>query len=290
MFRTLILSLTLGVAAGAADRELMVCGWDEVYILNIGSPAAAPAKVWSWKAAERPELPARLVKNYRTTDDCKPVSGDRVLITASSNGVALVERATGKTVFWASCANAHSAEMLPGERIVVACSVQPEGNRLAVFDARVPERELYSTELYSGHGAVWDGGRKLLWALGGKELRAYSLAEWDTRKPSLRLAASYPLPDPDGHELHPVAGSSMLVVTTGRKVWSFDRDARTFSPHPDLGDLRNIKSVSVHPQTKQLAYTQGENPNWWTSSIRFLHPAATLKRDGEKIYKVRWVK
>lgn len=172
MLRTLILLLALAAAAGAAGRELMVCGWDEVYILSIGGPAAAAEKVWSWKAAGQPELPARLVKNYRTTDDCKPVSGDRVLITASSNGVALVERATGKTVFWASCANAHSAEMLPGERIVVACSVQPEGNRLAVFDARVPERELYSTELYSGHGAVWDGGRKLLWALGGKELRA----------------------------------------------------------------------------------------------------------------------
>ncbi len=164
----LFLLLTAG-AAQSASGELLVCGWDEVYILHFTS-GREPNKVFSWKAQERPELPAGFKDKFRTTDECKAVAGNRILITASSSGVALVERATGKATFWGLCANAHSADLLPGERIAVACSVNEHGNRLAVFDARTPEKEIYSTELHSGHGAVWDEHRKLLWALADGEL------------------------------------------------------------------------------------------------------------------------
>jgi len=277
-------------AASNAERELIVCGWDEVYILKIGDPAVPHAKVWSWKAADRPELPPHIKTRFKTTSDCKSVAGDRILIAASDDGVALVERSTLKTVFWGACVDAHSVEMLPGERIAVACSVRDGSNRLAVFDARVPERELFSTELYSGHGVVWDSGRNLLWALGGRELRAYSLTDWTSQKPSLTMKSSHSLPDSGGHELSVLDDSPMLILTTLRKAWYFDRDTTKFSPHPELGDLTGVKSVSVHQATKQLVYTQAERPQWWTSTIRFLQPGHTLKLEGEKIYKVRWVR
>ncbi len=57
------------------------------------------------------------------------MAGNRILITASSDGVALVDRATGRTPFWGLCANAHSADLLPGERIAVACSVRADGRQ-----------------------------------------------------------------------------------------------------------------------------------------------------------------
>ncbi len=284
--RLLFAVLLLAAGMPGAAAELVVCGWDEVYILD----AENGAKVFSWKAADRPELPASYKDKFRTTDECKPVSGGRILITASSDGVALVDRKTGRTTFWGVCANAHSADLLPGERIAVACSVRESGgNRLAIFDARTPERELFSTELYSGHGAVWDEHRKLLWALGGRELRAYALADWESARPSLVLKNSYPLPSGGGHELS-VESDSSLIVSASRDVWLFDRDRRRFAPHPQLGGMSDIKSASVAPGTRRLAFTQAEAPNWWTSKVQFRNPDGVVTREGERLYKVRWTK
>jgi hypothetical protein len=268
-------------------QPLVVCGWDEVYVLDPSGPA--PRKTWSWKAADRPELPDAYRAKFRTTDECKPVAGNRMLITASSDGAALVDRATGRTLWWASCGNAHSAELLPRDRIVLACSVrQGTGNKLALFDARTPERELFATELYSGHGAVWDASRSLLWALGEKELRAYRLRDGEGSTPSLALTATYPLPDAGGHELSAVPATSQLIVSTHAGVWRFDRDTGQFSPDPELRDLHDVKSAVVHPQSGRVAYTQADSPEWWTRRIRLKGPAGEVVLEGERIYKVRW--
>jgi hypothetical protein len=283
--RSLLLLLLAAGAAHAAQGSLLVCGWDEVYILNPESGV----KSFSWKAADRPELPAAYKNKFQTTDDCKLVSGDRVLITASSDGVALVDRRSARTTFWGACANAHSADLLPRERIAVACSERAQGgNRLAVFDARVPEKELYSTELASGHGALWDEARKVLWALGAKELRSYKLVNWDSDRPSLELKAAYPLPSGGGHELSP-GGGKYLAISALKNVWLFDRDTGKFTPHPQFGGMADIKSVSLNPATGQIAFTQADSPDWWTSKIRLRNPDRVLVRENERLYKVRWV-
>lgn len=292
MSRPLLLFLfstvTLPLLADSS-KEILVCGGDEVYILDIAK-TDAPRKIFSWKAQDRPEIPQSLKNKFGTTDDCKAVSGNRILISSSGNGVALVDRRTSRTLFWGSCANAHSVELLPGERIAVACSVRNEGgNRLALFNVKTPEKEIFSTELFSGHGVVWDASRGILWALGGKELRAYQLENWETATPSLKLEASYPLPGYGGHELSAVGKTPMLIVSVESGVWLFDRDTRTFRPHDQLKDLHHVKSAMVHPVTEQLIYTQADSPNWWTSKIRFKNPDRTIIRDGERLYKVRWV-
>jgi hypothetical protein len=271
----------------ASAQSLVVCGWDEVFVLDV---SGAPRKTWRWKAADRPELPEAYRAKFRTTDDCKPVEGQRLLITASSDGAALVDRTTGVATWWAECGNAHSAELLPGDRIVLACSVREQtGNRLALFDARVPEREIFSTELYSGHGAVWDAQRQRLWALGETELRAYALQDWDTPAPSLQLDTRYALPDGGGHELTAVPGTAQLIVSTTNGVWRFDREARTFAPDPDLRGTHHVKSAVIHPTSRRLAYTQADAPEWWTRRIRFRHPDGEVTMDGERLYKVRWM-
>ena len=249
-----------------------------------------PTKVWSWKAADRPELPEAYRVKFRSTDECKPVAGNRILITASSDGAALVDRETGVARWWGACGNAHSAELLPRERIVLACSVREgTGNKLALFDAAVPEKELYSTELHSGHGAVWDAQRQVLWALGMDELRAYTLVAWDTATPSLALKATHPLPDRSGHELMAVPDSPLLVLSTHASVWVFDRDTGEFSKDGDLKDLRDVKSVAIQPGTGRTAYVQADPPEWWSSRIRLLHPERTITLEGERLYKIRWV-
>ena len=40
-------------------QELIVCGWDEVFILDMSdSQNDRPRKVWSWQAKDRLELPS----------------------------------------------------------------------------------------------------------------------------------------------------------------------------------------------------------------------------------------
>lgn len=272
----------------ALSRELIVCGWDEVFILDMA--VQPPARVWSWEAAERPELPESMRDKFKTTDECKPVAGGRILITASSDGVALVERASGKVLFYGTAGGAHSAEMLPGGRIAVAASTGKGrySDSLVLFDSRKSGEPLFHTELRSGHGVVWDEKRQVLWALGGSQLRTYALAKWDTEQPELVMTAQYPLPDRGGHDLSPVPGTDLLSLTTLRHSWLFDRTKHVFSPHPRLADFVNVKCITIHPVTKQTVWTQADKGFWWTATLRFLDPEGTLELKGERLYKARW--
>jgi hypothetical protein len=278
-------------APHASADELIVCGWDEVFIIDAdASGPNAVKKLWSWRAADRPELPEAFRGLFRTTDDCKPVDGGRrILISASSGGCALVERETGNVLWYARVGNAHSIEMLPGGRIAVAGSVHAQGNRVCIFDVKRPNEELFHDELRSGHGVVWDAKRELLWALGYDELRAYRLRDWETASPKLEKAATYKLPDAGGHELSPAPDDDGLIVTTHEHVHVFDREKRVFSPYGPLQDHGHVKCVSVNPRTKRVAYVQAEGGEWWSPRVRFLEPAGELKLEGERIYKVRWV-
>ncbi len=281
----------------AASQELIVCGGDEVYILDLAKEEnGKPKKVWSWRAQDRPELPWYLHGvEFAGTDECKPVDGGKkILITSSGSGVALVERGTGKALFWAVAENAHSADMLPNDRIAVATSGHeieaPPRNpsRLTVYDAKTPGKELYSTDLPWGHGVVWDDQRRFVWALSHHDIRAYRLAEWETDHPSLELIAIVDLPEGGGHDMYPVPGSPLMTITTGRHCWVFDRDKRSFQLHPQLGETGDVKSISVNPVTGRVAYVHGEGENWWAEHVRFMQPDGMIDLTGERVYKARW--
>jgi hypothetical protein len=266
-------------------EELLVCGGDEVVAVDLSGRT-----LWSWKATERPEIPPELRPKFRSTDDCKPVDGGaKVLITSSGGAVALVERATGRALFWAAAVNAHSAELLPRGRVAVASSVGTGGNRLLLFDLAAPgAAPLWQEELSSAHGAVWDDVRRTLWALGGRELRAYRLKDWDGPAPSLERAETFPLPDVGGHELRPVPGRPALLVTTHTGVWHFDRDRARFDPADGFPEKDDVKAVDVHPGTGRIAWVRAEE-SWWAFRIRFLNPPGELALPGRRIYKARWV-
>jgi len=273
--------------------KLIVCGWDEVFVLDLGRDP--PPKVWSWRAADAwPDSP-HLAAQFATTDECKPLDdGSVVLVTSSSGAAAAVGRETGDALFYAAVPNAHSIEWLPLGRVVVASSGSWGLNRLLLFDLNRPAEPLWSEELAWAHGAVWDAERETLWALGSTELRAYSLREWDTHAPSLERAATFELPDPGGHDLSPQPRTPLLNVTTGRRVWHFDRDAASqggaspFAPHPRLSDGPGVKCVSVDPMSGRTAWVQAEGEHWWAERIRFLDPDGELHLPGGRIYKVRW--
>ena len=230
---TLLVFLTGCATAPPAPppSDLAVCGSDEVFILDLRGDA--PKKVWSWRAASHPELPEELRGKFGSIDECKPVEGGRKILVSSSGGaVALLERASGKVRFYAGVPNAHSAEIVPGNRVVAASSYKEDGNRLLLYDLDVPDKPLASEVFTGAHGMVWDEERELLWALGDSELRSYQI-----RQNGLVMKMSRALPNPEGHDLRPVPGTSALLLTTGQHVWLFDRDRLTFRTHPRVGHL-----------------------------------------------------
>ena len=285
----LAIALTLFSSVVSAE-PLLLCGWDKVFLLETGADGPGKDKrLWIWDARQSKDLPEDARGTFKTTDDCKPLAGgSQVLISSSSGGCALVERPSGRVLWHAVVPNAHSLELLPRRRVVVASSVSDQGNRLVLFDLGRSNQPLFDTPLPSAHGVVWDEPRQRLWALGLKELRCYELKDWDGEKPSLAMAASHELPDADGHDLQPIPNSRDLVVTTGRHVYLFDRDRAAFRLHPDLGDRATVKCVSVHPVSGRTVFVQATE-SWWSDTLGFLSPAGKIRLSGERLYKARWL-
>jgi len=292
IFRTVLLTaLFVTAQRSAIGQEMVFCGWDEVFIAEVGSPIPDRVeKTWRWRAANDPGLPVEFRSLFDTTDDCKPVDGGRrILISSSGGGLAVVDRESGRAVWYGFVGNAHSIELLPNQRLAVAGSTSPQGNKLAVFDLKRPNTIVAEESLHSGHGVVWDQRRQLLWALGYDELRAYSLRAWETSEPGLDLHQSHHLPTKGGHDLSLMPGGGELLLTTEAGVYTFDIEGRSFQPALGLADLEGVKSVTIHSESHRLAYTQAEGGNWWTTRVRFLNPEGTLLMPDEHLYKVRWV-
>jgi hypothetical protein len=125
------------------------------------------------------------------------------------------------------------------------------------------------------------------------DLRVYTLEDWASTTPRLRLVSALYWPvkkgqsNECGHDLYPVPGTSLLSVTTNEATWCFDRDTEEFTPHPLLGDHVHVKSLCHHP-SGAVAYVQSEGEHWWAQRIHLRNPDRVLCVPGEHFYKARW--
>ena len=271
--------------------ELIVCGDDKILIIDEQASNGSDVKViWRWQAsADALQIPEAFQKYLVSMDECKPVDGGRnILATSSSGAVVLIERATKKCLFYAYVPNAHSADVLPGGRIAVALSENPNGDKINIYDRNQPEKVLFSDSLYSGHGAVWNDERKRLYTLGFDDLREYSLVNWDTSSPALKLERKWTIPGISGHDLSPVSADELLI-TEHHGVHLFDIRNESFTPFEPLKNAENVKSVTYIKESGRLIYTRAEE-SWWTFNIYLRNPDKTIHIPDIKLYKVRLVR
>lgn len=269
--------------------EIIACGDDQVFVINYEtSDTSFLDIVWRWNAKEATDLPEIYQDYMRSADDCKPVDNNKkILIVSSSGGVVLVDRETKQSLFYAHVPNAHSAEYLPNDRIVVALSTASEGNCIKVYDVDKPDVSLYEDSLYSGHGVVWLPETGRLFALGHSELRSYRLRNWDSEKPELQLDNSWTIPGKGGHDLISVS-EKRLILTTEDGVWNFDIPNEVFSPFSPLGSVKNVKSINYDETSEVLIYTKAEI-SWWTHHIYCQNPDRVITVPDIKLYKVRLI-
>ncbi len=268
-----------------------VCGNGEVRILDMSASDGRDIKeVWSWcKDDSSVSLPEGYDRYLHHIDDCKFVDGNtKLLLTASGNGMVLLDIETKEVLTYAHVPMAHSADLLPGGRVAVALSTHKKGNALEVYDIDKPEKTIIRDSLYSGHGVVWNASRQSLYALGYKELREYKLENWDSDAPSLKMVANWELPMTSGHDLSPVDDSRMLISAHEGVMW-FNVDEGTFTPFEPLADVKNVKSVNYDPKTGRVIYTKAEI-SWWTHNVYQQNPDKIITIDSLNIYKVRPVR
>ena len=288
---TLFVAGCAGNKAGKAawGDYVVACGDKDLYIVDAASSTGDSLKVvWHWNLDEaRGALTDQQMHYSRVMDDCKPVDGGkRLLITSSAGETLLLDIATREILFHARTPMSHSADMLPGGRIAVANSTHDEGNSLELYDVSKSEECIWKDSLYSGHGVYWSEKHNSLFALGYKELRKYSLKDWETGSPSLELEETYELPSVGGHELSP-AGDDALIVTNHEGVFLFDIASGSFSPFAPMEGKPHVKSLNFDPATGRIVYTIAET-SWWTNHIYCLNPDKTLTFDPEfRLYKVR---
>ncbi len=268
--------------------ELIVCGDTAVYILDYNKTKdSIPHITWHWSASDS-DLPASFRRKMRTTDECKPLhDGRQILITSSGGGVVLVDRKTKASIFYAQVGNAHSAEFLSNNRIVVTGSTGDKGNCLNVYDLSHSDKVIYSDSLYSAHGVVWDQESQILYAIGYDELRKYSLRNWDSSSPGIELIKTFKIPGISGHDLNSTLDKDQLILTETNSVWIFNKIEETFEEYIPLAGYDHVKSVDFHPITKQVVYIKAEE-EWWSYNIYFKNPDKRIYVGDTRIYKVRW--
>lgn len=268
-------------------NELIVGGDDVVMILDYeNSKDSVKQIIWQIKASEIVNLPDSMVGYFRSVDDHKSVDNNsKILISSSSGGVVLVDRETKECLFYTIAQNAHSIEYLPNDRIVVALSTAEKGNSLEIHDVRFSNRALYRDSLFSGHGVTWIESDERLYALGYNQLRSYSLKNWESDTPELKLEKEWILPETGGHELF-ASSDNMLLISTSESVWQFNIESEKFEPFEPIANEPDVKSVYYNDATGHLIYTKGEI-SWWTHTIHCNNPDKVIYIPEIDVYKVR---
>ena len=284
----LLAAVVVASCSPYGENHVAVCGGQEVKIIDMSqSDGENLHEVWSWRIDEPTEgLPAEYAEYLNPLDECKFVDGNsKLLLTSSTSAVVLIDLKTKKNLFYARVPMAHSADLLPRDRVAVALSTHSKGNSLEIYDIAQPEKVLWRDSLYSGHGAVWHAERESLYALGYDVLREYKLKDWESDTPSLELVASWSIPVKSGHDLMKVDAERMLVSGHEGVYW-FDVNSGEYTPFEPLKSTVNVKSVNYNAKSGKLVYTKAEE-SWWTHHIYQENPTKVITIEDMNIYKVR---
>ncbi len=263
---------------------IIVCGDSLVLMVDLTkSETNNPHIVWQWNAKTAVDLPeAYREQKFNSIDDCKAVEdGETMLISSSSWGVAVVEIESKKVHFYTEVANAHSLELLPGNKLAVAASTNEEGNKIVVFDLDKGGDEIFSDSLYSGHGVVWDKQRESLYALGFDVLREYKMDP----DAILKKVNEWQIPGESGHDLQLTPDGHKLLLTEHHNAWAFDLATHQFEKI-ELPHQVDIKSLTKNSRG-QTMYIAAEE-SWWAHHVRFVEPSFILNFPEIKLYKARW--
>lgn len=290
----------LGSASSAQSTQVLVCGDNMIYLLDADLAVSSGYKnaiLWEWDAKDWYQTVGLSQSNMIRLDDCKPVDDNKKILATSSKGYAvLIDKATGDVLWYSNNSkNAHSAELLPNNRIAVACS--DNGDCVQIFDIAQSNTVRFSTELGSAHGVVWNPVTERLYAIGGKTFNIYKLTDWETSSPKLTLEKSITTTNVTSlHDLTLVDENTLLL--SGKKAAFYNITNGSFTNIPIFNNSTSLKAVNYNGDTGECWYTDPtkvEVPDltWASHTIRFTddiqskYETKSFKVDDLNVYKVR---
>lgn len=263
----------MGGAQGNQSTQLLVCGDNHLYHIDAKIAATKgfeSAVIWHWDSKSVMNV---IGKDGLRLDDCKPVDNNtKVLVTSSRGFAVLLEKETSEMLWYSSSStNAHSAELLPGDRIAVACS--DGGDCVQIFDIAQSNKPLFSTPLVSAHGVVWNEKHQRLYAIGGTSLNVYKLTDWETSLPKLTLEKTISTKDyvTGLHDLTYVDPNTLLIA--GKWCALYDISKNSFIKLARFNSSHSIKSVNYNSTTGECWYVDATTPEgeftWSSKTIHY---------------------
>ena len=290
--------IAAGASAGKEATQLLVCGDSMIYHINADVAVQKgfnSSIIWQWDAKSVMNV---IGKDGLRLDDCKPVVDNSKILVTSSRGFALVLEKETKEMLWYSSVstNAHSAELLPGNRIAVACS--DKGDCIQIFDLAKSNTVLFSAPLTSAHGVLWNEKHQRLYAIGGNYMYIYKLTDWETNSPKLTLEntiSTYRIVN-GTHDLTYVNDDTFLV--SGQYSAFYDIPKGAFTQLPRFMNSNALKSVNYNITTGECWYVDATNPEgeftWSSKTIHYTDDVQSTAPDKKTIknvpinmYKVR---
>ena len=289
----------------SAGRTLIACGSSKVYIfdesLAMREGRYNSALTWSWDATTAASTVGLKASRMDHIDDAKPVANGTKLLVTSSYGWTALLNIEDKKVEWSvtSTTNAHSAEMLPGGYIAVACS--SDGDQVALYGPS-SSVQLASYPLKSAHSVVWNEKHQRLFAIGGTSLQIYSLSNWGTPAAALKLEKTVSTKSyvTGLHDMSLVDDDTLIFGGKAAALYDIPSGKLTSLGH--FATYGGVKSVNYNSSTGEAYYTyawdgHSEGDYTWSShKVRYTDDVfandggadkAVIEVDDINMYKVR---
>ncbi len=298
-----------GKASSNKQTKLYICGDEWIYLIDAdlaNENGYRDAVLWSWNAKDHAEEIGITKNNAIRLDDCKPVDNGRKILATSSRGYcALIDVETGKVLFSCNNApNAHSAELLPNNRVVVACSESTQngkevGQKIQIYDLDKPNNVQYETPCANAHGVVWSEKYQRLYALGYDSkgfIDIYKLTGWNTTSPKLTLDKRVNTPTGGTHDLMTV--NENILSVAGVNAYLYNIETNSFTELMHFRGTSAMKSLNYNDETGAIWYTDStkehrDNPAWSPTHVCYV-PSGDAVSVARKIsvpdiilYKVR---
>ncbi len=281
------------------DTRIAFCGSDMIYIIKPFGIKDSYRDAIEWQFDAKALAQVLGIKENRCNhiDDCKPVdAGRKMLVTSSYNWSVLLDIQSKEVLFHTNVStNAHSAELLPGNRIAVACS--SGGDAVQIYDMDKPDRVLWSQPLVSAHGVVWMESKQRLYAIGGETMYVYKLVDWNTDAPRLECERTFKARQGGLHDLTFVDDNTLCV--SGRKSYLYNVNDESWVELTRLSASTALKSVNYNSETREMWFTDATVPEgtqtWSTHTLHYTDDPMggtdfmTVRCSDIDIYKVRVV-
>ena len=265
--------------AESESTELVFCGDNQVFVINasIVKDSYKEGIVWSWDAKNAASDLGLAASKCDHLDDCKFVDhNSKLLLTSSYGWCALIEYPSAKVLFYTTkTPNAHSAEYIPEGKgyvaVVTSSGTSSTHNQIQLYDVTKSNQILSSETLDSGHGVVWDSGRKLLYAGGNNIVKTFSIDALGSTSPKLTLKKSVKAPQGGIHDLYRVDDNTITVA--GARAYFYNVSTEKFTEIPLFAASSAIKSLNYNAETGEMWYTDATYPEgnetWSSHKIRY---------------------